>query len=158
MVLFCSINSNWPTLANIYGEYKVSMDTKGRLLVPADYCKQLPESERLRYHVKIAKAGCLTLYTESQWVVAEAALARLNPLKAKAMEFKRQFLDGYRTLEVDSANRILIPKNLQEAAGLSKDIVFWAMGDQVEIWDVVRKEEYMRSLEGDLDLTDDLFS
>jgi MraZ protein len=128
-------------LSNIYGEYKVSMDTKGRMLVPADYCKQLPETERQRFHIKIAKAGCLTLYTE-----------------AKAMEFKRQFLNGYRTVEVDSANRILIPKNLQEAAGLSKDIVFWAMGDQVEIWDLARKEAYMNSLGEDLDLTDDLFA
>jgi len=144
-------------LANFYGEYKVSMDAKGRMLVPADFCKQLPEEERTRFHVKIAKAGCLTLYTESQWKVAEAALSRLNPLKAKAMEFKRQFLDGYRTLEVDSANRILIPKNLQEAVGLSKDVVFWAMGDQVEIWDAARKEAYMRSLDEDIDLTDDLF-
>lgn len=134
------------------------MDAKGRMLVPADYCKQLPESERIRFHVKIAKAGCLTLYTESQWLIAEASLSRLNPLKAKAMEFKRQFLNGYRTLEVDSANRILIPKNLQEAVGLSKDIIFSAMGDQVEIWDVARKEEYMQSLGDDLDLTDDLFS
>jgi MraZ protein len=145
-------------LSNIYGEYKVSMDTKGRMLVPADYCKQLPETERQRFHIKIAKAGCLTLYTESQWQAAESALAKLNPLKAKAMEFKRQFLNGYRTVEVDSANRILIPKNLQEAAGLSKDIVFWAMGDQVEIWDLARKEAYMNSLGEDLDLTDDLFA
>ncbi len=145
-------------MANIYGEYKVSMDAKGRLLVPADFCKQLPETERTRFHVKITKVGSLTLYTETQWAIAEAQLARLNPLKAKAMEFKRQFLDGYRTLEVDSANRILIPKNLQDAAGLSKDIVFWAMGDQVEIWDAARKEAYMKSLEEDIELTDDLFS
>lgn len=133
------------------------MDTKGRMLVPADYCKQLPEAERLRFHVKIGATGCLILYTETQWVAIEASLSKLNPLKPKAMEYKRMFLNGYRTLEVDSANRVLIPKNLQETAGLTKDIVFWAMGDQVEIWDVARKESYMNSLAGDIDLTDDLF-
>lgn len=146
-------------MAGIYGEYKVTMDAKGRMILPADFCKQLPAEDKLRFHIKTSKEGCLALYTNSQWAIIEAELEKLNPLKSSAMRYKRSFLDGYRSIEVDSANRILIPKPLQEMAGLTKEIVFWSLGSQVEIWDLVRKEEYVAAAREDEEgLADELFN
>ncbi|HTO16157.1 MAG TPA: hypothetical protein VLZ83_10315 [Edaphocola sp.] len=141
----------------IYGEYKISLDTKGRLLLPADYCKQLAEEERLKFYVKSSKDGCVVLYTVSQWAKIDEELNKLSMLRSDAARYKRAFLDGVRLIEVDTANRILIPKHVQESAGFVKEIVFWAIGSNVEIWDAGRKAEYVAKAREELeDLEDKL--
>jgi MraZ protein len=55
------------------------------------------------------------------------------------------FLNGATFIEPDAAGRILISKSMIEHAGLSKDIVFSAQMDKVELWDAetFRKEMSM---------------
>ncbi len=142
----------------IYGEYKISLDSKGRLLLPADYCKQLAAEERSKFYVKSTKDGCVVLYTMSQWAKIDEELSKLSMLRSDAARYKRAFLDGVRLIEVDTANRILIPKHVQEAAGFVKEIIFWAIGSNVEIWDISRKEAFVAKAQEDMeDLEDKIF-
>ncbi|HEY0059483.1 MAG TPA: division/cell wall cluster transcriptional repressor MraZ, partial [Flavisolibacter sp.] len=62
----------------------------------------------------------------------------------KVREFRRYFLNGATEVEPDTASRILIPQNLKEYAGLTKDIVLAAAVDKIEIWD---KEKYQKFFE-----------
>jgi MraZ protein len=41
---------------------------------------------------------------------------------------------------LDSMNRLLVPKNLMDFAGLSKDVVFLGVEGIVEVWDKSRYE------------------
>ena len=47
--------------------------------------------------------------------------------------------------ELDSQNRILIPPQLMEYAGLQKEIVMLGLMDKMEIWNPKTKEEYDKS-------------
>ena len=146
-------------MASVYGEYKVSMDAKGRLLVPADFRKQLPESDVQTYVVKRGLDNCLTLYVLSEWEKLSPQLDEMSAFNPKVQKFKRLFLDGINLLEVDSAGRILIPKPLQEYAGLNKEIIFWAQGNKVEIWDKASKEAYIAAQQQEEeDLANELFN
>ncbi len=145
-------------MSDFYGEYNVSMDAKGRLMLPADFRKKLQESDMTTFTLKRGKNKCIMLYTRSQWEQLSKRLNEMNSLNPKVQDFKRLFLDGIAMIEPDSAGRILIPKSLQEHAGLNKDLVFWLQGDYVEIWDKQKKESYLDAMRDDLEaLSNELF-
>jgi MraZ protein len=66
----------------------------------------------------------------------------LNDFDPKVREFRRYFLNGATILELDSAGRLNIPKNLMVHAGLDKDIVLTAANNKIEIWDKTKYQEF----------------
>jgi len=116
------------------GEYEVAVDSKGRFLLPSGFRKQLPEEATARFVMNRGFENCLTLYPMENWAALSEKINRLNDFNPKVREFKRLFLNGATILEVDSAGRILIPKPLQEYAGIQKDVVFSCQGNKVELW------------------------
>ena len=53
---------------------------------------------------------------------------------------------GVKTVELDSAGRLLIPKDLFNFATISKDIVMASVVNKIEIWD---KDEYEKAVSYD---------
>jgi len=78
---------------------------------------------------------CLTLYPIKSWEQIISKISQLNDFDPKVRQFRRQFLGGATEVELDSANRMLLPPTLKEYAGLGKDIVLAAAMDRFEIWD-----------------------
>jgi MraZ protein len=72
-----------------------------------------------------------------QWEKIEAIILKLNDYNDVASKVKRQLLSGATVLETDAAGRLLIPKAMLAYAGISKDIVFSAQINKMEIWDAV---------------------
>ncbi len=127
------------------GEYEVSLDQKGRFLMPAGFRKQLPDGTVSdRFVLNRGFETCLTLYPMFVWEEISAKIARLNDFNPKAREFKRLFLNGATIVELDAAGRINLPNPLMEYAGLSKEMVFAAQGNKVELWDKTTYYEYLR--------------
>mgnify|MGYP001627422999 CR=1 FL=1 len=134
-------------MSNLLGEYEVTLDTKGRIMLPVGFKRQLSEKESVRFVLSRGFEKCLTLYTESQWEKVSTVVKRLNDFSQKARMFKRVFLNGATFVELDAAGRLLLPKSMLEHAGIRKDVVFSAQMDKVEIWDAeqFRKETQMSS-------------
>ena len=137
----CYFVSTSGNLENIYslmngfhGEYEATVDAKGRFLLPGGLKKQLPEGEG-RFILSRGFEKCLTLYPIKSWELIIAKISQLNDFDPKVRQFRRQFLGGATEVELDSANRMLLPPTLKEFAGLSKDIVLAAALDRFEIWD-----------------------
>jgi MraZ protein len=63
----------------------------------------------------------------------------LNRFVKKNADFIRMFTAGVKNVELDSSERILIPKDLKQYANLNKEIVIAGAGELFEIWD---KESY----------------
>jgi len=55
----------------------------------------------------------------------------------------RYFYRGASMLSMDSADRILLPSNLIEYAGLTKEVILFAYHEQIEVWD---KAKYLKML------------
>jgi MraZ protein len=125
-------------MANILGEFEVTLDPKGRFMIPAGLKKQLSEAESTRFVLNRGFDKCLTLYTEKQWEKIEAIVVKLNEFNEKARTFKRQFLNGATFLEPDGAGRLLIPKAMLAYANISKDIIFTAQINKMELWDATQ--------------------
>ena len=112
------------------GEYNHTIDTKGRLIVPAKFRETLGE------HFVITKGldGCLFVYDNSEWELFEQKLKSLPITNKDARQFVRFFLAGAATVEVDKQGRILVPSVLREFAHIEKDVVMVGVGSRVEIW------------------------
>jgi MraZ protein len=117
------------------GEYEATLDAKGRFLLPAGFKKQLPEAEAVSFVINRGFEKCLSLYPMQNWEPLFADISKLNDFDPKVREFRRYFLNGATPIEPDSAGRLLIPPNLKEQVGLTKDIVLVAAVKKIEIWD-----------------------
>ena len=130
------------------GEYELSIDVKGRFLLPSGFRKQLPESDDVQFVISRGFEQCLTLYTMDEWNLLSEKIKKLNEFNQKVRDFKRAFLSGANIVEMDGAGRLLLPKILQEYAGITKDIVFTSQGDKMEIWDKAIHKAYMQKTMG----------
>ena len=121
-------------MTGFLGEYEIALDAKGRLMLPSGFRKQLPKAASERFVINRGFERCLTMYPMDAWSVLSDKINRLNDFNPKVREFKRLFLNGATVVDVDSAGRVLLPKPLQEYAGLKKDMVFSAQGNKIELW------------------------
>ena len=111
-------------------EYNHTLDTKGRLIIPAKFREILGEE----FVISKGMDGCLFVYANDDWNAFEQKLTSLPLINKEARQFARFFLAGAATVEVDKQGRILIPSVLREFASLQKDVVFVGVGSRIEIW------------------------
>ena len=129
-------------MTGFLGEYEATLDSKGRFLLPAGVKKQLPEGVDPVFVVNRGFEKCLTVYPLQSWKPIYENISALNDFDPKVREFRRYFLNGAIQLELDSAGRILLPKNLLEHAGLEKDIVLVSAVTKLEIWDKNKYQQF----------------
>ncbi len=141
MVINVIFISNYNSIPNLLGEYEATIDSKGRFLVPGGLKKQIPEGEN-RMVISRGFEKCLTVYPLSSWQPIVERIRKLNDFDPKVREFKRLFLGGATEVEMDSAGRLLLPPQLKEFAGLSKDIVLAADLDKINIWDANKYKQF----------------
>lgn len=124
------------------GEYEVTMDAKGRFLLPAAIKKQLGKEEDTAFVINRGFEKCLTLYPMENWDPIFKDISKLNDFDPKVREFRRYFLNGAITVEADGAGRLLVPKNLIEHAGLEKEIILASAVNKIEIWDKNKYQQF----------------
>ena len=124
------------------GEYEATIDSKGRFLLPAGIKKQLPEGELPVFVINRGFEKCLSMYPMKSWNPLYESISNLNDFDPKVREFRRYFLNGAMQIELDSAGRMLLPKNLMEHAGLEKDIVLISAVNKMEIWDKKKYQQF----------------
>lgn len=124
--------------AMLLGEYEHSIDTKGRIAMPAKL------REALGAHFMITKGldGCLFVYDEKEWQQLEVKLAALPMSRKTARDFTRFLFGGAFEAECDKQGRVLLPPNLRRYAGLTKDAVIVGVGNHAEIWDTAKWQQY----------------
>ena len=119
------------------GEYTHTIDTKGRMIMPAKLRDSLGES----FIITKGMDGCLMAYDTAEWEEFEKKLQGLPLTNKNARKLVRHFSGGAMDVDCDGQGRILVPNNLREYAGLTKDVVLVGMGNRVEIWSKARYEE-----------------
>lgn len=78
---------------------------------------------------------CLELYPIDEWNKLMEKLNNLNRFVKKNNDFIRRFSAGVQMVELDAAERLLVPKNLADFAKIKKDIVLSSAINIIEIWD-----------------------
>jgi MraZ protein len=125
----------------LMGQYEHTIDSKGRVIIPAKFREELGE----KFVLTKGLDNCLFVYSLDEWKNIEEKLKTLPLTKKDARAFTRFFLAGAVECEVDKQGRILIPSHLREHAKIEKDVIFIGVSTRVEIWSKEVWEEYSKS-------------
>ena len=129
------------------GEYNHTIDTKGRVIIPAKFRDKLGEA----FVITKGLDGCLYGYANEDWQVFEDKLSSLSITNKDSRQFTRFFLAGAADCEGDKQGRILIPSVLREFAGLEKDVVLVGVSRRIEIWNKEKWSEITAQYDDNMD-------
>lgn len=133
-------------MAGFLGEYEATIDSKGRFLLPSGIKKQMPEGTAVLV-INRGMDECLNMYLLNDWKEVEDRLRQVNPYDNRENRMIRKALiAGAIYVEMDSAGRLNLPKQLAEYAGLDKDVVLAGDIDKIEIWDKTKYQKLFESL------------
>jgi len=123
------------------GATKVTLDAKGRMVMPTRYRERLAERGSATLVITIDRDQCLLIYPLSDWEEIEQKLMRLPSLNEHARRLQRLMV-GYATdVELDGHGRLLLPPKLREFAHLDRAAMLIGQGTRFELWDEERWEE-----------------
>jgi MraZ protein len=118
------------------GANQVTLDAKGRLAMPTRYRERILERSNGKLVATVDRQDrCLLIYPLPEWEEIELKLRRLPTLNPIARRLQRLMIGHARDLELDASGRILIPPNLRDYAGLTRDAVLIGQGNRFELWD-----------------------
>ncbi|MEX1008211.1 MAG: division/cell wall cluster transcriptional repressor MraZ [Acidimicrobiia bacterium] len=113
------------------GEFQHSLDTKGRVILPARYRDQLAEGA----YVTKGRGGCLSVFTQEDFEEVASQVRDQSKRGAKELNAARVFFSGAQEVKPDKQGRVALPQNLREYAGLSREVVVAGVFSRIEIWD-----------------------
>lgn len=123
------------------GEYKHTVDAKGRVSMPARFREELGES----FFITRGMENCLFIYDQTEWAAMDDKISKLRLTAKNARAFQRMFYAGAMEVAPDKQGRILIPTHLREFAKIDKDVMIVGVSNRIEVWSKDRWEEYMAS-------------
>jgi MraZ protein len=120
------------------GVSTVSLDSKGRVVVPARYRDALLAIAGGRVVVTADPGRCLLLYPLPEWEPIEKKLTGLSGFNPQIRALQRLLVGHAHELDMDAAGRILLPPMLRQFAGLEKNVVLVGQGAKLEMWNEER--------------------
>jgi MraZ protein len=125
------------------GEYRHSVDDKGRIAVPAKFRAQIEEGAVVSRWLD----ACLAIHTRTGWEQLAAKVAGLPITDAGSRLFQRYVFAGAFEADLDRQGRVVVPAYLREWAALEGEAVIVGSRDHAEIWAPARWDDYRRALE-----------
>ena len=127
------------------GEYRHTIDDKGRLTIPAKYRALLAAG-------MVITRGFdrnLMAFSLEGWEELAARVKSLPWGDPGAREFRRRVFSGAVDLVPDRQGRVLLPPFLREFANIDSDVVVTGMLDHLEIWNTDAWEPVRKAAESD---------
>ena len=112
------------------GEYRHSVDDKGRIAVPAKFRVQLGAGAVVSRWLD----ACLAIHTQQGWDDLSAKVAALPITDTASRRFQRFVFAGAAEVELDRQGRILLPAFLRDTIGLANEAMVVGSRDHAEIW------------------------
>jgi MraZ protein len=126
-------------MQNFLGNFECTLDSKGRLIIPAKFRHLAEEGSGGMYVVSLGKEKCLNLYPINEW--NEVVVSKLHELEPgpKKRNYIRFYSRKSRTLNLDKSGRIALPSSFLELLGNPKKVIVAGVLNYMEIW---APEEY----------------
>ena len=117
------------------GEYRHTVDDKGRLAIPARFRAQLEGGAVLSRWID----GCLAIHTRAGWDALSA--------KVSSLALERAIFAGALEAELDRQGRVLVPAYLRTEMGIGAEALVIGVRDHGEIWAPDRWQAYRREMD-----------
>lgn len=135
------------------GASNLSLDAKGRMVLPARYRESLSALCDGQLVVTIdPDQPCLLIYPLNEWEIVEEKINALPNFNKVAKRIQRKLI-GYATdIEVNDSGRILLTAPLRTYAKLEKKVVLIGQGNKFELWDELLWEQHCMEDDDDDDI------
>jgi len=144
------------------GATKVTLDDKGRMVMPTRYREQISVQAQGRLVITVDREQCLLIYPLPEWEQTERKLMSLPSLNPQSRRLQRLMVGHATDVELDGHGRFLLPPELREFAQLDRHGMLVGLGNRFELWDEKRWneqcEQWLKSDENATDLSSELGS
>lgn len=124
------------------GAAKITLDDKGRVVVPTRYRERLLERSQGQLVVTVNLDGaCLLIYPLTDWEQVERRIMELPTFNEESRRLQRIMVGHAADLSLDGHGRMLLPPELRELAKLNRHAVLIGQGARCELWDEARWNE-----------------
>ncbi len=142
------------------GATKITLDDKGRMVMPTRYREQITERAQGKLVVTVDRDRCLLIYPLPEWDLIESKLMSLPTLHVQARRLQRLMVGHATDLELDGHGRVLLPPELRAYAGLERHGMLIGQGNRFELWDESlwgeRLDEWRKTEQAATDLPSEL--
>ena len=145
----------------IYGSSILTLDSKGRVAIPAKYREVLRDiCEGILVITRDPQYPALMIYPGKKWKEVSSKFENLGGLNPKTRSMQWTILGNASVTEFEVSERmiLLIPPILREVAGLKpkEKVALIGMGSKFEIWNLKnwKQKQAGKEIEGEVLLTD----
>ena len=145
----------------IYGSSILTLDSKGRVAIPAKYREVLRDiCEGILVITRDPQYPALMIYPGKKWKEVSSKFENLGGLNPKTRSMQWTILGNASVTEFEVSERmiLLIPPILREVAGLKpkEKVALIGMGSKFEIWNIEnwKQKQAGKDIEGEVLLTD----
>lgn len=132
-------------MSTFIGNSEAKLDAKGRVFVPSNYRRLLPDDgagRRLVMRMDPDNA-CLILYPEAVWNRKVADFKeKLDEWNPEDQMLLMQFVSDAEWLDIDAQGRVLVSRRYLSQIDAEADVLFVGMLDRIALWN---KATYERS-------------
>ena len=127
------------------GTHAPKLDAKGRVILHAKFREELSSG----LVITRGQERCLYVFSQREFEDIHGKIRQASITSKGSRDFLRLFLSGASQEVPDGQNRVTIPANLREYAGLGKDLTVIGAGNRAEIWDTEAWNNYYENAESD---------
>ena len=131
--------------------YETSLDSKGRVSVPASFRHALAGGARIFLYPALDGSPCLEGGGDALMQQNQTTLLRMSPTSTARKVFLNRTVSKAVELKLDDTGRIKIPVKHLEMAGIGKELVFVGAMDRFYVWDPERYAAFDAEMESQLD-------
>ena len=123
------------------GEYRYSLDTKGRINIPAKFRQSLSKDNQNTFIATRGQDPCIWIYPLIEWKKIEDELRKLSSVSGIHRTFVRQIARSATPSTCDKQGRIMISPSLISYSSLNRETLIIGMINKIEIWnpDILEK-------------------
>jgi MraZ protein len=127
------------------GEYKSTLDEKGRVTLPSRLRDELTEG--ILYLTR-GIHRCVWMIPPIKWKEISAKLLESAALSVeKSSLILHRFIGPAQPVEIEKTGRVIVPSSLRNFAGLSKDCMILGIGNSIELWDTNQYDAFWNTHE-----------
>ena len=112
----------------VTGEYQHALDNKGRIFIPARLRDELGQA----VYITLSMDRCLSVYSKENW---DSLTEKVNALPYVRQRKMRPLFAYAVRCDLDAQGRVLLPQNLRDWAGLTKNVTVVGCNNHAELWD-----------------------
>lgn len=131
------------------GQYEHTMDTKGRVSLPARFRENLADLDITmhapeRLIITRTFHQCLVIYPYDRWLRFEEKIRQLPQFDPNIVRLKRVYIAGATECTLDRHGRLLVPQAMRESVALTERVIWVGQLDTIELWSVERWQDAMQ--------------